>query len=105
MNVACLLSVMLQPYMPGTSKILQDQLNAPSSVNVLSGEFVCLLKPSHVIGKPSPLFQKIEAAKAEEFRKKFAGTPNVVTDIYIIHVTMQCGIVRVWPEVYYLSGF
>ncbi|XP_071510373.1 methionine--tRNA ligase, cytoplasmic-like [Diadema antillarum] len=72
-NIACLLSVMLQPYMPDTSRIIQDQLRAPPEVNVLTEEFVCCLEKGHQIGKPKPLFSKIEAEQAEEFKKRFAG--------------------------------
>ena len=50
-NVSCLLSVMLQPYMPATSATIQQQLQAPASVNVISGNFVAMLKPGHKIGK------------------------------------------------------
>ncbi|XP_063424001.1 methionine--tRNA ligase, cytoplasmic-like isoform X3 [Mytilus trossulus] len=74
-NIANLLSVLLQPYMPETSQTIQTQLNTPPDSNVVYREFVCHLPPGHRIGKPSPLFQKIEACKIEEFKKMFAGQP------------------------------
>ncbi|XP_066299671.1 methionine--tRNA ligase, cytoplasmic-like [Branchiostoma lanceolatum] len=73
-NVACLLSVMVQPYMPATSNTIQQQLQAPPGVNILTDTFVCQLPAGHKIGKPSPLFQKIEASTMAELKKKFAGT-------------------------------
>eukprot|EP00058_Branchiostoma_floridae_P022139 XP_002607629.1 hypothetical protein BRAFLDRAFT_123956 [Branchiostoma floridae] len=73
-NVACLLSVMVQPYMPATSNTIQQQLQAPAEVNILTDTFVCRLQAGHKIGKPSPLFQKIEASTMAELKKKFAGT-------------------------------
>ena len=42
-NIACLLSVMIQPYMPETSKTVQDQLQAPSTCNILTPRFYCKL--------------------------------------------------------------
>lgn len=75
-NVSCLLSVLLQPYMPQTSATIQSQLNAPATVNVISEVFFCRLPPGHTIGKPSPLFQKIETSTIESLKKKFAGKPS-----------------------------
>ncbi|XP_014665917.1 PREDICTED: methionine--tRNA ligase, cytoplasmic-like [Priapulus caudatus] len=75
-NVSCLVSVMLQPFMPGASATLQAQLSAPAHVvGTLATRFVCLLRAGHVIGKPAPMFDKIEPSKAEELREKFAGRP------------------------------
>ncbi|XP_005098473.2 methionine--tRNA ligase, cytoplasmic [Aplysia californica] len=74
-NVSCLLSVLLQPYMPSISATIQGQLQAPSTVNVITGEFVAMLKPGHQIGKPSPLFQKIEASTMADLKARFEGKP------------------------------
>ncbi|KAL8560718.1 hypothetical protein ACOMHN_063022 [Nucella lapillus] len=74
-NVSCLLSVLLLPYMPTTSATIQQQLNAPSDVNVVTEAFVCRLRSGHQIGKPSPLFQKIEASTIADLKAKFAGKP------------------------------
>ncbi|XP_055861016.1 methionine--tRNA ligase, cytoplasmic-like [Biomphalaria glabrata] len=78
-NVACLLSVLLQPYMPTTSAVIQQQLQAPASVNYIGGEFVPMLQPGHQIGQPSPLFQKLESATMSELKAKFAGKPEEKT--------------------------
>ncbi|XP_071825552.1 methionine--tRNA ligase, cytoplasmic-like [Apostichopus japonicus] len=72
-NISCLLSVMLHPYMPDTSKTIQEQLNASADVNVLTGDFVCYLEPGHKIGTPKPLFAKIEQAQADQLRNQYAG--------------------------------
>ena len=50
-NIACLLSVLLQPYMPGVSATIQQQLNAPDTANIIYEDFVCRLPPGHTIGK------------------------------------------------------
>ena len=46
-NLACLLSVLIQPYMPSLSKELQSQLVAPASVNVIPDRFWVALAPGH----------------------------------------------------------
>ncbi|XP_041459486.1 methionine--tRNA ligase, cytoplasmic-like [Lytechinus variegatus] len=77
-NISCLLSVMLQPFMPETSATIKAQLQAPDECYVLGEDFVCYLDKGHRIGKPSPLFSKIEPAQAEEFKKRFAGKQEKV---------------------------
>ncbi|XP_013384289.1 methionine--tRNA ligase, cytoplasmic [Lingula anatina] len=72
-NIACLLSVLLQPYMPQVSATIQMQVNAPKECNVITEKFVCLLKPGHKIGTPQPLFKKMDPKEAEAHKKKFAG--------------------------------
>uniref|UniRef100_A0A8D0A0J9 Methionine--tRNA ligase, cytoplasmic n=1 Tax=Sander lucioperca TaxID=283035 RepID=A0A8D0A0J9_SANLU len=76
-NIACLLSVMLLPYMPTVSQTIRDQLNAPQScVNTMlqgTGTFVCSLSAGHRIGTVSPLFQKLEVDQIEALKKRFGG--------------------------------
>uniref|UniRef100_A0A8C7HPR8 Methionine--tRNA ligase, cytoplasmic n=1 Tax=Oncorhynchus kisutch TaxID=8019 RepID=A0A8C7HPR8_ONCKI len=76
-NVACLLSVMLQPYMPTVSQTIRRQLNAPPSVTGTllqgTGNFVCSLPAGHHIGTVSPLFQKLESEQIESLKKRFGG--------------------------------
>ena len=59
-NIACLLSVLIQPYLPNLSKTLQTQLAAPPSVNVIPEHFYCMLPVGHKIGVPSPLVTEIK---------------------------------------------
>ncbi|XP_022343888.2 methionine--tRNA ligase, cytoplasmic-like [Crassostrea virginica] len=74
-NIATLLSVLVQPYMPAVSATIQHQLKTPPDCNVIHKELVCRLPPGHKIGKPSPLFEKIETSKIQEMKKKFEGKP------------------------------
>ncbi|XP_060077335.1 methionine--tRNA ligase, cytoplasmic-like [Ylistrum balloti] len=74
-NISCLLSVLLQPYMPAVSDTIQQQLKCPKEANVIHPEFVCHLLPGHKIGQPSPLFEKIATAKMDALKEKFAGAP------------------------------
>jgi methionyl-tRNA synthetase len=62
--------------MPVISQTIQKQLNAPVECNVLTDQFVCFLPEGHKIGKPSPLFQKIEPSLAAELREKYCGQPH-----------------------------
>lgn len=50
-NLATLLSVLVQPYMPMVSDTIQGQLRTPPQCNVIYKEFVCQLPPGHKIGK------------------------------------------------------
>ncbi|TKS70637.1 Methionine--tRNA ligase, cytoplasmic [Collichthys lucidus] len=76
-NISCLLSVMLFPYMPSVSQTIRDQLNAPQScINTMlqgTGTFVCALSAGHRIGTVSPLFQKLEVDQIEALKKRFGG--------------------------------
>lgn len=73
-NVICQLSIMLLPYMPASSAQLQAQLNVSGSdVNRLIPELVCRLPAGHKIGKPAPLFQKLEQTLIDDLKKRFSG--------------------------------
>uniref|UniRef100_A0A6Q2X7T0 Methionine--tRNA ligase, cytoplasmic n=1 Tax=Esox lucius TaxID=8010 RepID=A0A6Q2X7T0_ESOLU len=76
-NIACLLSVMLLPYMPTVCQTIREQLNAPPTVTATmlqgTGNFVCCLPAGHHIGVVSPLFQKLEADQIEDLKKRFGG--------------------------------
>ncbi|XP_077862668.1 LOW QUALITY PROTEIN: methionine--tRNA ligase, cytoplasmic-like, partial [Saccoglossus kowalevskii] len=73
-NISCLISVLLQPYLPNTSDEIQKQLQAPDKCNIILDQFVCFIPPGHKIGQPKPLFDKIEPSRVEELRKQFAGS-------------------------------
>ncbi|KAM4795360.1 methionine--tRNA ligase, cytoplasmic isoform 2-T2 [Rhinophrynus dorsalis] len=72
-NMAVLLSVMLQPYMPTVSTIIQEQLLVPQEARLLTSDFCCTLQNGHCIGAVSPLFQKLENDQIESLRKRFGG--------------------------------
>ncbi|XP_026121704.1 methionine--tRNA ligase, cytoplasmic isoform X1 [Carassius auratus] len=76
-NVACLLSVVLEPYMPSVSQTIRQQLQAPptcvSTMLQNTGTFICSLRAGHCIGTVSPLFQKLENEQIEVLRKRFGG--------------------------------
>ncbi|CAI5765094.1 methionine--tRNA ligase, cytoplasmic isoform X1 [Podarcis lilfordi] len=72
-NIASLLSVILQPYMPSVSAAIQEQLCIPADYNVVTNDFVCTLPAGHQIGTVTPLFQKLETEQIENLRKRFGG--------------------------------
>lgn len=49
-NMASLLAVMVQPYMPSVSLAIQGQLCIPPECFVLSHIFTCTLPPGHRVG-------------------------------------------------------
>ncbi|XP_055647892.1 methionine--tRNA ligase, cytoplasmic isoform X2 [Falco peregrinus] len=72
-NMASLLAVLLQPYMPGVSSAIRGQLRVPPACFVLGHRFTCTLPPGHRVGAVSPLFQKLENEQVEALRKRFGG--------------------------------
>ncbi|XP_063070956.1 methionine--tRNA ligase, cytoplasmic isoform X2 [Engraulis encrasicolus] len=82
-NMAVLLSAMLEPYMPTVSETIRAQLQAPPaySHHMLQGEgnFVCSLPAGHRIGTVSPLFQKLESEHIESLKKRFGGQQSQTT--------------------------
>ncbi|KAH8340219.1 hypothetical protein KR067_013693 [Drosophila pandora] len=73
-NIACLLANLLFPYMPTTARTLFGQLNAKQTPLNAEKPFATLLLPAgHKIGKPAPLFAKLEQAFIDELKGKYGG--------------------------------
>ncbi|XP_015586892.1 methionine--tRNA ligase, cytoplasmic isoform X2 [Cephus cinctus] len=73
-NLVALLSALLAPYMPNTSREVRSQLGLDkSSYGYIPDTITTILPAGHTIGKPSPLFTKIDDQKVEELRKKYGG--------------------------------
>ncbi|KAF4010432.1 hypothetical protein G4228_001761 [Cervus hanglu yarkandensis] len=73
-NIAALLSIMLQPYMPAVSATIRAQLQLPPpACSVLPTSFLCTLPAGHQIGTVSPLFQKLENDQIESLKQRFSG--------------------------------
>jgi methionyl-tRNA synthetase len=73
-NLSCLLSVLVQPYLPTLSAKLQAQLAAPKEVNVIPEQFHMMLPTGHMIGEPSPLVEEIKPATIALLKAKYAGS-------------------------------
>ncbi|KAJ8672750.1 hypothetical protein QAD02_004010 [Eretmocerus hayati] len=73
-NITCLLSALLAPYMPNTGRELRSQLGLSKQNYSYIPEVVSIMLPAgHRIGKPSPLFTKIEDSVIEDLRNKYSG--------------------------------
>ncbi|CAG2119600.1 unnamed protein product, partial [Medioppia subpectinata] len=72
-NVSALLSVLITPYMPNTSAVIQNQLNVKINLLPKDNRFHCILKSGHKISKAEPLFKKLEAKEIESLKERFKG--------------------------------
>nr|XP_003702412.1 PREDICTED: methionine--tRNA ligase, cytoplasmic [Megachile rotundata]XP_012138592.1 PREDICTED: methionine--tRNA ligase, cytoplasmic [Megachile rotundata] len=73
-NLACLLSALLAPFMPNAARELRTQLGLDASNYGYIPDIITNILPAgHKIGKPSPLFKKIEDKDVEALRQKYAG--------------------------------
>ncbi|VDO87503.1 unnamed protein product [Schistosoma curassoni] len=80
-NVACLLGAMIYPYMPTIGKqIWIEQCDLPESqmsfVQIIKNEFRVkrLLPDGHRIGKPVPLFRKIDPDEIKRLSQVYSGS-------------------------------
>merc|ERR1712020_858683 len=76
-NIAALISLLIEPFMPKLSGKILKQLNTTlDEVNILKEKhgFKCILKPGHTIGVPAPLITEIKKDESEALKVRFAGT-------------------------------
>ena len=72
-QIVALLSAILEPYIPGFCKKLNDQL-AYTGVNNIDEELnLDRVQGGHKIGEPVGLIRKIEDAEIKEWKKRFGG--------------------------------
>lgn len=79
LNLIYLLASVFAPYLPATSKSINEQLEAPfayipSLEDIKDGWKPVALKPGHKIGKAKYLFSRIDSKKADEWREMFGGS-------------------------------
>merc|ERR1712055_426088 len=73
-NMAALLSVLIQPYMPNMAANLENQLAVPKGrLTRLPRALHCILPAGHTIGTPSPLVEEIKPALVEQLKSKHQG--------------------------------
>uniref|UniRef100_A0A915BVQ0 Methionine--tRNA ligase, cytoplasmic n=2 Tax=Parascaris univalens TaxID=6257 RepID=A0A915BVQ0_PARUN len=72
-NIAYLIAVLLHPYMPKVSTRIREQCGLVD-LPLIPASPVAFLPTNHKIGKPQPLFVKMEKALIEQCKKKFAGS-------------------------------
>jgi methionyl-tRNA synthetase len=71
LNLIYALASTINPYMPETSEIIYNMLNAPALK--ISKEFNLNLKPSHNINDAQYLFTRIDEKNVDLWREKFGG--------------------------------
>lgn len=71
LNLIYLLSALVYPFMPTTSKQMLSILNAPPLS--ITDKFELVLEPGHSIGKPQYLFSRIDEKKVNEWRNIYGG--------------------------------
>lgn len=87
-NLSYLLAVLLSPYMPTVAETILSQLNMNNAQqlnnkrfeHVLEAKFVQFLPEGHQIGKPEPLFKKIEPSQIQQLKEKFGDRQNVAVN-------------------------
>ncbi|XP_067629945.1 methionine--tRNA ligase, cytoplasmic [Eurosta solidaginis] len=80
-NISALLANLMFPYMPTTARALFTQLNSKQTLLAPDKPFINILLPAgHKIGKPVPLFTKLEQSFIDELKKKFGGVQDQVKD-------------------------
>jgi methionyl-tRNA synthetase len=76
-NVCCnlvrTLAVLVEPFLPNTSKEIFTQLNLNGKDTKLEYKMHLDLKPGHRIGGPKVIFRKLEDKEIAEFKTRFAG--------------------------------
>uniref|UniRef100_A0A2A4K7Y8 Methionine--tRNA ligase, cytoplasmic n=1 Tax=Heliothis virescens TaxID=7102 RepID=A0A2A4K7Y8_HELVI len=78
-QLVALLCALLSPYLPETVRKLREQLNLKQEslrINPENPSLLQYLPSGHVIGKPEPLFAKIEPELLDKLRAKYAGTQS-----------------------------
>ncbi|XP_023160349.2 methionine--tRNA ligase, cytoplasmic [Drosophila hydei] len=74
-NIACLLANLLFPYMPTTARTMFAQLKTKQTPLDANKPLATMLLPTgHKIGKPSPLFTKLEQSFIDELKGKYGGS-------------------------------
>lgn len=75
-NLTCVLTVLLEPYMPQTCATICNQLNIKfEDIGVLNENtgFCQYLPTGHQINTPAPLFKKLDEAELKSLKEKFGG--------------------------------
>lgn len=79
LNLIYLLASVFAPYLPATSKSINEQLDAPFAYiptleDIKDGWKPVALEPGHRVSKAKYLFSRIDSKKADEWREKFGGS-------------------------------
>lgn len=73
LNLCYILSVLLEPFIPGTASDILSILNLPARKFPSSDTYEMAINPGHRINLPFHLFTKLEESAVGELKAKFAG--------------------------------
>lgn len=79
LNMIYVLSALIYPFMPDTSKQIWEQLNVPA--RTIPDDIDFAIKPGHHIGKAQYLFSRIDSSKIDEWFGKFGGGATLQKEI------------------------
>ncbi|CAB3405996.1 unnamed protein product [Caenorhabditis bovis] len=74
-NIAYHIAILLHPVMPIVSETIRKQCGL-EILPIFTPSPKAYLKKGHTIGKPSPLFEKLDPVKINEFKVKFGGAQS-----------------------------
>ncbi|KAF0985178.1 hypothetical protein FDP41_000217 [Naegleria fowleri] len=72
-QIVATLSALLEPFIPGFCRKLNEQLNYTGTNSILDELDLNRVPAGHVIGEPTGLFKKIEDTEVKEWKKRFGG--------------------------------
>ncbi|KAF7494776.1 Methionine--tRNA ligase [Sarcoptes scabiei] len=75
-NLCLLLSILIEPYMPETSKQIQSQIDYKCNVLPKNNNFTRILPENHKINKPEIIFKQITIDQIKKFREQFGSDPK-----------------------------
>lgn len=79
LNFIYILSSLIYPFMPDTSKAICEQLNVP--LRLIPDQVDFTIKPGHKLGKAQYLFSRIDTAKVDEWLGQFGGGASLDKEI------------------------
>jgi methionyl-tRNA synthetase len=88
-NLSYLLSVLILPYMPTVAKSIWKQLGVTEDLCVLNDHFIQFLPSGHQIGKPEPLFKKIEPSQVKQLKELYGGRQTLEAAVQLKNLTVS----------------
>ena len=83
LNICYILSVLLEPFIPGTADDILTILRLPPRLIPSSDSFELVISPGHRIGQPFHLFTKLDEAAVSELKAKFGGKTGTGTKMSV----------------------
>eukprot|EP00727_Mastigamoeba_balamuthi_P006493 m51a1_g2464 putative methionyl-trna synthetase (758) ;mRNA; f:27189-29922 len=91
-SLVAFISVIAEPFMPAFSRKVREQLKIEPSTR-LPERFDVTALGGHVIGTPSPIFRKLEAAELKAYRQRFGGQQGAAASAKKMPLDLRVGTV------------